>query len=59
MRKGASQRLSHCDLSPRMTRKKGLRAFSKDELLQELVRRHAEETYRDDMTMTDMELAVE
>src|SRR6266705_5425784 len=42
-----------------MTRKKGLRAFSKDELLQELARRHAEETYRDDMTMTDMELAVE
>src|SRR5438552_273910 len=42
-----------------MTRKKGLRAFSKDELLQELARRHAEELYRDDMTMTDMELAVE
>ncbi|MFL5311772.1 MAG: hypothetical protein ACJ79H_15145 [Myxococcales bacterium] len=42
-----------------MTRKKGVRAFSKDELLQELARRHAEETYRDDMTMTDMELAVE
>src|SRR3989442_912664 len=42
-----------------MTRKKGLRAFSKDELLQELARRHAEERYREGMTMTDMELAVE
>jgi len=42
-----------------MTRKKGLRAFSKDELLEELARRHAEERYRDGMTMTDMELAVE
>jgi Uncharacterised protein family (UPF0236) len=50
---------ARCDLSPDMTRKKGLRAFSKDELLKELARRHAEETYRDGMTMTDMELAVE
>ena len=42
-----------------MTRKKGLRAFSKKELLEELARRHADELYRDDMTMTDMELAAE
>src|SRR3989442_16029787 len=42
-----------------MTRKKGLRAFSREELLEELARRHAEESYRDGMTMTEMELAVE
>ena len=42
-----------------MTRKKGLRAFSQQELLEELARRHADELYRDGMTMTDMELAVE
>jgi len=42
-----------------MTRKKGLRAFSKEELLEELARRHADEVYRDDMTMSEMELAVE
>ena len=36
-----------------MTRKKGLRAFSKQELLEELARRHADELYRDGMTMTD------
>src|SRR2546428_12908731 len=42
-----------------MTRKKGLRAFSKNELLEELARRHADEVYRDDMTMSEMELAVE
>jgi len=42
-----------------MTRKKGLRAFSKKELLEELARRHADEVYRDDMTMSEIELAVE
>jgi len=42
-----------------MTRKKGLRAFSKQELLEELARRHADEQYQDGMSMTDMELAAE
>jgi hypothetical protein len=42
-----------------MTRKKGLRSYSKKDLLAELARRHAEESFRDGMSMTDMELAVE
>src|ERR1700737_1469205 len=42
-----------------MTRKKGLRAFSKKELLEGPARRHADEVYRDDMTMSEIELAVE
>jgi hypothetical protein len=42
-----------------MARKRALIQFSKEELLAELARRHADETFRDDMTMSDMELAVE
>jgi hypothetical protein len=42
-----------------MTRKKSLEAYSKKDLLAELARRHADEQYRDGMSMTDMELAVE
>jgi len=43
----------------RAARRGARRAFSKQELLEELARRHADEVYRDGMTMTDMELAVE
>jgi len=42
-----------------MTRKKGLRAYSDKELLDEFARRHAEKVYREGMTMSEMELAVE
>src|SRR6202171_6742005 len=42
-----------------MTRKKGLRAFSKQELLEEVARRHADEQYQDGVSMTAMELAAE
>ncbi|MCK9988957.1 MAG: hypothetical protein AzoDbin1_05429 [Azoarcus sp.] len=42
-----------------MARKRALKQFSKEELLAELARRHADETFRDDMSMDDMELAVE
>jgi len=42
-----------------MARKKGLKPYSKEELLQELARRHADEKFRDDMTMSDIELAAE
>ena len=40
-----------------MARKKGLKQYSKEELLQELARRHAGEKFHDDMTMSDIELA--
>src|SRR5512144_997680 len=42
-----------------MARKRALQQFSKKELLDELARRHADEHFRDGMTMTDMELAAE
>jgi hypothetical protein len=42
-----------------MTPKKGLKAYSERELLEEVARRHAEKLYRDGMTMSEMELAVE
>jgi hypothetical protein len=42
-----------------MARKKALKEASDAELLRELARRHAEKTFREGMTMTEMELAVE
>jgi Uncharacterised protein family (UPF0236) len=42
-----------------MARKRALKQFSKDELLQELARRVADEKFKDGMTMSDMELAAE
>lgn len=42
-----------------MARKKGLRSYSKDELLQELAQRLADEKFHDGMTMEEMELAAE
>lgn len=42
-----------------MTRKKGLGAYSDKELLEEFARRHAAKVYREGMTMSEMELAVE
>ena len=42
-----------------MARKRALKQFSKEELLAELGRRLADEKFRDDMTMSDMEVAVE
>lgn len=42
-----------------MARKRALKQFSKEELLAELGRRLADEKFRDDMTMSDMEIAVE
>jgi len=42
-----------------MARKRALKKFSKEELLQELARRVADEKFRDGMTMSDMEQAAE
>ena len=42
-----------------MARKKGLKEYSKQELLQELASRHADEKFRDGMTMSEIELSVE
>ncbi len=42
-----------------MARKRALKQFSEKELLEEIARRHADKHFRDDMTMSDMELAVE
>jgi hypothetical protein len=42
-----------------MARKRALKGFSKEELLQELARRVADEKFRDGMTMSEMELAAE
>jgi hypothetical protein len=42
-----------------MARKKGLKTYSEEELVQELARRHADREFRDGMTMTDIELAAE
>jgi hypothetical protein len=42
-----------------MARKRALKQFSKDELIQELARRHADEKFHDGMTMSEMELSVE
>src|SRR5436853_4576478 len=42
-----------------MARKKGLKDYSEPELLEELARRHADQHFREGMTMDDMELAVE
>ena len=42
-----------------MARKKGLKNYSERELIEELSRRQADREFRDGMTMTDMELAVE
>ncbi len=42
-----------------MARKKALTELSDAELLKELARRHAQKLYREGMTMTEMELAVE
>ena len=42
-----------------MTKKKGLKQFSEEELVRELARRHADKTFREGMTLSDMEHAVE
>jgi hypothetical protein len=42
-----------------MARKKGLKTYSERELIEELTRRQAEREFRDGMTMSEMELAVE
>lgn len=42
-----------------MARKKGLKDYSKRELIEELARRHVDHEFRDGMTMSDMELAAE
>lgn len=42
-----------------MARKKGLKNYSERELIEELTRRQAEREFRDGMTMSEMELAVE
>lgn len=42
-----------------MARRKALKEASDAELLKELARRHAEKNFREGMTMTEMELAVE
>ena len=42
-----------------MARKRSLKQFSKKELLEEIARRHADEKFREGMTMSEMELSVE
>ncbi len=42
-----------------MARKKGLKQYSKQELLRELAARVADEKFHDGMTMTEMEVAAE
>ena len=42
-----------------MARKKGLKQYSDEELLDEMARRHADQHFRDGMTMSEMELSVE
>jgi hypothetical protein len=42
-----------------MARKRALKQFSEKELVEELARRHADEHFRDGMTMSEMELSVE
>jgi hypothetical protein len=42
-----------------MARKRALKQFSENELLEELARRHADKHFREGMTMSDMELAAE
>lgn len=42
-----------------MARKKGLKSYSDEELLKEITARHADKHFREGMTMTEMELAVE
>jgi hypothetical protein len=42
-----------------MARKKGLKDYTERELIEELTRRQAESEFRDGMTMSEMELAVE
>lgn len=42
-----------------MARKRALKQFSEKELLEELARRHADKHFREDMTMSDIELAAE
>jgi hypothetical protein len=42
-----------------MARKRALKQFSEKELLEEIARRHADKHFREDMTMSDMEIAVE
>ena len=42
-----------------MTKKKGLKDFSDEEIVRELARRHAQKTFREGMTLSDMENAVE
>lgn len=42
-----------------MARKKGLKSYSERELIEELTRRQTEREFRDGMTMSEMELAVE
>ena len=43
----------------RMARKRALKQFTDKELLEEVARRHADKHFREDMTMTDIELAAE
>ena len=42
-----------------MARKRALKQFSEKELLEELARRHADEHFREGMTMSEIELSVE
>src|SRR5574340_1119122 len=42
-----------------MARKRVLKQFSKQELIQELARRNADEKFHDGMTMSEMEIAAE
>lgn len=42
-----------------MARKKGLRAYSDDDLVKELAHRHADQHFRDGMTMEEMEESVD
>lgn len=42
-----------------MARKRALKQFTEKELVEELARRHADEHFRDGMTMSEMELSVE
>ncbi len=42
-----------------MARKRSLKQFSDEDLLQEIARRHADKHFRDGMTMSEIELSVE
>jgi hypothetical protein len=42
-----------------MARKRALKQYTKQELLEEIARRHADEKFREGMTMSDIELAAE